>query len=402
MGSSEQIAIGAQAEAILDNPQLGFIRSEELDKLAVALVKAQQEIESAHKDSDNPFYSSKYADLASVIKACRPALTKNGISVIQLPSSDPEKNVVSVLTLLLHTSGQFVGGRLKATPVKELTEWEDKHKIYREIPSRSPQAMGSCISYLRRYSYKSAVGVPEEDDDGNRASGKGGPSDLLTGKGNGQQPTQAHAPSQAQPQPASVSTQKPPQAKVAVKPKTPAAQTTSPAPAPAQATTQAPAAGKREVKPPVYKFFNSKIRTIEERETKEKTTKEGKTYRTPFLAIRLEGVEKPIICWDSKLFARLRGLVGESLEFRCEEKKRDEAVFFELVDFCFQNNPLQPYINRLNNAIQDEKLRVVTVELLKKAVASGRSAEDFVADIESGSLVVDSPADPPQMGTMIF
>ena len=58
-------------------------RSEQIKELATALATAQGEMGSAIKDSDNPFFKSKYADLASVWDACRDPLSKNGFSVVQ-------------------------------------------------------------------------------------------------------------------------------------------------------------------------------------------------------------------------------------------------------------------------------------------------------------------------------
>lgn len=129
--------------------------SAELDKLAVALSKAQGAMETASKDSKNPHFNSKYADLANVWEACRTVLSENGLSVVQMPAA--EGNKVTVTTLLLHTSGQWI--RSKLTMVTEKS---------------TPQGIGSCITYARRYALSSVVGIAPEDDDGNAASGAGG------------------------------------------------------------------------------------------------------------------------------------------------------------------------------------------------------------------------------------
>lgn len=122
-----------------------------LAKLAVALSKAQAKVENAMKDSTNPHFKSKYADLASVVAACKEALAANGLSVIQIPSADGPK--VRVRTILLHESGEYVSGILEMV-----------------AQQNTPQSIGSCITYARRYALSAFVGVAPDDDDGNAAS----------------------------------------------------------------------------------------------------------------------------------------------------------------------------------------------------------------------------------------
>ena len=130
-------------------------QSDSIKELASALSKAQGKITGALKDSANPFFKSKYADLASVWDACRSALSDNGISVIQLPEADDSG--VFVVTTLAHSSGEWMRARLRLVP-----------------KDNSPQALGSAITYGRRYALAAAVGVAQIDDDGNAASGKEG------------------------------------------------------------------------------------------------------------------------------------------------------------------------------------------------------------------------------------
>ena len=127
--------------------------SEQINELSTALSKAQGLIEGAKKDAANPFFKSKYADLASVWDACRAALASNGLAVIQSPAAEGTR--VSVDTLLTHSSGQWVAGTVSVTAKED-----------------SPQAIGSAITYLRRYALQSFVGVAPEDDDANAASAK--------------------------------------------------------------------------------------------------------------------------------------------------------------------------------------------------------------------------------------
>lgn len=127
-------------------------KSEIINELAAALSKAQGVITPAIKDSNNPFFKSKYADLAAVWDVCRDALSVNGLSVIQLPSA--EANAVTLETVLTHGSGQWISSKLTMVS-KDAT----------------PQAIGSCITYLRRYALSSVVGIASEiDDDGNAAT----------------------------------------------------------------------------------------------------------------------------------------------------------------------------------------------------------------------------------------
>lgn len=124
--------------------------SQNIDALAEAMAKAQGEIKNAVKDGANPFYGSKYPTLESVREACVGPLSKNGIAVFQSPSTDGAK--VSVDTLFVHTSGQWVKGTMTA-----------------QAKDDSPQAIGSAVSYLRRYALQSFAGVAPDDDDGQAA-----------------------------------------------------------------------------------------------------------------------------------------------------------------------------------------------------------------------------------------
>src|SRR5688572_27504037 len=84
--------------------------SESINEIATALAKAQGEMSGAVKDAANPFFKSKYADLASVWDACRTPLATNGLAVVQSPEVVDGR--VSLETLLLHTSGQWIRNTL--------------------------------------------------------------------------------------------------------------------------------------------------------------------------------------------------------------------------------------------------------------------------------------------------
>jgi len=127
------------------------MQSSDIGKLAEALAKAQAQMQGAIKDSSNPFFKSKYADLSSVWNSCREPLSNNGIAVIQTTDSGLD-GAIELITTLVHSSGQFIRGRLPIKPVRP-----------------DPQGIGSAISYARRYGLSSIVGVIQEDDDGENA-----------------------------------------------------------------------------------------------------------------------------------------------------------------------------------------------------------------------------------------
>lgn len=149
--------------------------SENINELAVALNKAQSEFMVAKKDAKNPFFKSKYATLNSVYEAVAPALLSNGFTIIQ-PIVDN-----NVETTLVHASGQFITSSCPIVCAKQ----------------NDPQAMGSAITYARRYSLASLLGVmTDEDDDGEKAMGR--------------QTKQASAPEKKEPQkPVPAPTEKP-------------------------------------------------------------------------------------------------------------------------------------------------------------------------------------------------
>lgn len=132
-------------------------RSAELHELAAALAAAQAEIRAAPKAKTNPHFKSRYADLDDCWDAAREPLSKNGLAVTQWPVTDGAK--VTIVTILLHKSGQFLSGELGL-----------------QAMDGKPQAVGSAITYGRRYAFSSAVGITsDEDDDGNAGSGRNEP-----------------------------------------------------------------------------------------------------------------------------------------------------------------------------------------------------------------------------------
>ncbi|NBU34087.1 hypothetical protein EB118_16610 [bacterium] len=126
--------------------------SDQIGELAKALSKAQAKMRHAKKDNINPHFKSKYADLASVIDEIREPFAENGLSLVQVPGNDGP--IINCTTLIMHESGQWIKGLFGLTPVQS-----------------TPQASGSCLTYVKRYSIQSMAGLGSgDDDDGNAAS----------------------------------------------------------------------------------------------------------------------------------------------------------------------------------------------------------------------------------------
>lgn len=117
-----------------------------------AMAKAFAAIEGATKDTNNPFFKTKYADLSSVVAAIKPALVANGLWFRQV--SHANDGGICIETIIGHESGEEIScGSLFVPAIKN-----------------DPQAYGSAMTYARRYSLQSAFGVCPEDDDGNAAA----------------------------------------------------------------------------------------------------------------------------------------------------------------------------------------------------------------------------------------
>lgn len=127
-------------------------QSQNISTIAKALVKAQSEMSTPKKSSNNPFFKSKYADLNEVREACLPAFNENQISVWQPTVTIDGKPFVK--TILLHDSGEWIAG---------FTEI-----ICNKV--NDAQSHGSGVTYARRYGLQSMANLGSEDDDGNAAS----------------------------------------------------------------------------------------------------------------------------------------------------------------------------------------------------------------------------------------
>jgi hypothetical protein len=128
--------------------------SDTIVELAAALVKAQGEIKDPIKGAENPAFSrgakkALYADLAEVLSTIRPVFAKHGLAIIQAPSAEP--GVVHVTTRIIHASGQWIEDTL-SLPYNG---------------TNLAHALGSAITYMRRYSAAAFAAIAQADDDGN-------------------------------------------------------------------------------------------------------------------------------------------------------------------------------------------------------------------------------------------
>ena len=118
--------------------------SENIDLIAAALAKAQGEVKNPSFNRVNPHFKSKYADLGEVLSAVRPALSKNGISIMQM--TDVTETGIVLHTRLTHSSGQWIEG------------------VYPVSPMGTHQQMGAALTYAKRQALSAIVGVAGEDD----------------------------------------------------------------------------------------------------------------------------------------------------------------------------------------------------------------------------------------------
>jgi hypothetical protein len=120
--------------------------SESILDLAKALNILQGQLMTVPKEKINPFHQSKYADLSAIWEMCRQPLAANGLSLVQ--TTEVIENNVILETTLLHSSGQWLRGKLSLNPVK-----------------LDPQGIGSALTYGRRYAMCAMLGIAADADD---------------------------------------------------------------------------------------------------------------------------------------------------------------------------------------------------------------------------------------------
>lgn len=125
--------------------------SDAINEISAALAKAQGVINNPGKGKENPHFKNQYADLSAGLNAIRDGLSANGIAFTQ--ATRLEGDVMMLDTRLSHASGQW---------------FEAEYPVVK-FPS-PPQVTGSALTYAKRYSLFSLVGIAGEDDDGNAAN----------------------------------------------------------------------------------------------------------------------------------------------------------------------------------------------------------------------------------------
>jgi len=121
-------------------------RSDSIKEIATALSAMQGELQNPIKNSRNPHFGNRYADLTEILNTIRPVFARHGLSFIQNPYCDGDRTCVE--TVLMHSSGEMISGVISCKSSKD----------------GSAQGIGSDITYLKRYSISSLAGLSAEDD----------------------------------------------------------------------------------------------------------------------------------------------------------------------------------------------------------------------------------------------
>jgi len=120
-----------------------------MKELLKALANVKKEVGKLSKTETNPFFKSKYFDINSLIEQVEPLLEKNGLLLLQPIINNEVKSII------YHCESE-----LSVESSIQLTQFND------------PQKLGSAITYYRRYTLQSLLGLQAEDDDANKASTK--------------------------------------------------------------------------------------------------------------------------------------------------------------------------------------------------------------------------------------
>jgi hypothetical protein len=127
-------------------------RSESIKALTSGLAIFHSNVGKIKKDSKNPFFKSSYASLSHILEEISDSLEKAGLVISQWPDGS------NLVTMLIHAeSGEYLSSSYNMPVAK----------------ANDPQAVGSAISYARRYAVSSILSLNVSDDDGNKASGVG-------------------------------------------------------------------------------------------------------------------------------------------------------------------------------------------------------------------------------------
>jgi hypothetical protein len=138
-------------------------KSESIKNIACALVKFQASVSKVAKESNNPFFKSKYASLANILDTIQKPLSECGLAISQFPDAN------ALTTIIVHSDSG---------------EWMESSYVMPVAKQNDPQAMGSAMTYARRYALGSILNLNiDDDDDGEKAMGRQLPKrDELTPK----------------------------------------------------------------------------------------------------------------------------------------------------------------------------------------------------------------------------
>lgn len=137
--------------------EIGMNASQDISELSKALFNVQNTLPPAIKDAHNKFVGNDYATLNSVMDTCRDALYSHGIWLVQLPCPAP-----------VELGTGHIGLETRLTHI-ESGQWLSSVTVI-PLPKSDPQGLGSALTYARRYSLCTILGIITEDDDGNAAS----------------------------------------------------------------------------------------------------------------------------------------------------------------------------------------------------------------------------------------
>lgn len=128
--------------------------SESIANIAAGLAKFHEQVQQPKKEAENKFFKSNYVTLEGVIAAVEEGAKGTGLSFTQIPQS--AEKAAGITLVITHTAGEFIEFDPFLLPLEKNT----------------PQAVGSALTYARRYTLSAAFGISSDvDDDGNAASG---------------------------------------------------------------------------------------------------------------------------------------------------------------------------------------------------------------------------------------
>jgi len=118
-----------------------------MKNITAALIKFQGEVGTVAKNSDNPYFKSRYGDLNAYLEVIKKPLADCGLAIAQLPITNGLK------TILLHESGETIESEMTIP----------------NLPA-DPQKVGAALTYMRRYMIAAMLMLNAEDDDANSVS----------------------------------------------------------------------------------------------------------------------------------------------------------------------------------------------------------------------------------------